>query len=200
LGVQETSYGGLVIDQEDESESSYEDLLPDSEFFRISQDATEGQFLAAAKVYARAVVDNCDLTVDVGGLDWEISKRAKRRAGAVRHQDSNPQSVALTWDYFQANGWAGTAATIRHELIHVHLLNEYDDSSHGRRFKEWAAELDAAVHCDQFTPPRWWVRCTSCGAEIARYRRSKLVKKPEMYQCGECGGELSVERNGDIDE
>jgi SprT-like protein len=45
----------------------------------------------------------------------------------------------------------------------------------------------------QFAEPDWWVVCEQCGTRLARYRRSKLVKNPEEYACGECSGPLRVE-------
>ena len=164
--------------------------------FRIDPDCSHEEFLAVAKVYAREVVDNHDLSVSVSDLEWSVSDRAKRRAGAVTHRNGDPQSVVLTWAQFAERGWSATAATIRHELVHVHLLNEADDPSHGDRFRELARQLDTDVHCERFTDPEWWVVCEDCGTRLARYRRSKLVTTPEAYACGDCGGDLRVEPSG----
>lgn len=161
--------------------------------FRIDPDCSREEFLAVAKVYAREVVDDHDLSVSVSDLEWSVSERAKRRAGAVKHRDGDPKSVVLTWAQFAERGWSATAATIRHELVHVHLLNEADDPSHGDRFRDLASELDTDVHCERFTDPEWWVVCEDCGTRLARYRRSKLVTNPEAYACGDCGGDLRVE-------
>ncbi|WP_096389114.1 SprT-like domain-containing protein [Halopenitus persicus] len=169
------------------------------ETYRVGTDATPAEFLAAARVYARAVVETHALTVSVSALEWEVSRRAKRRAGAVRHRDGDPKAVVLAWLQFRNRGWRATAATIRHELIHVHLLNERDDPSHGSAFQRLAGTLATHVRCDRFVDPTWWVRCTDCGAELARYRRSKLVREPDRYRCGECGGRYRVVRADDAD-
>ncbi len=166
-------------------------------YHAIDPDCTGAEFLATARVYARRVVEEHDLSVDVTGLDWSISKRAKRRAGAVEYVDGEPRSVVLTWTHFETNGWLETAAVIRHELVHVHLLNEADDGSHGDAFRRLAGKLDTHLHCERFTDPSWWVTCVDCGTRLARYRRSRLVTHPEQYQCGDCGGALVVERNTD---
>jgi predicted SprT family Zn-dependent metalloprotease len=163
--------------------------------YAITPDCTEREFLAAAKLYARSVVDRHDLTANVGDLDWEVSLRAKRRAGAVTYESFEPTAVTLTWEYFESEGWPAVAATVRHELIHVHLLNEADDPSHGDRFEALAAELDTHTHCDLFAEPKWWVVCSDCGTRWARYRRSKLVDQPDRYACGDCSGDLSVQEN-----
>lgn len=170
------------------------DAVP-TDAFDISPQCTHEEFLAVAKVYAREVVAAHDLSVAVSDLDWEVSLQAKRRAGAIRYRDGNPETVVLTWRYFENEGWEAMAATIRHELAHAHLLVEADDASHGAAFRELAAELDTHVHCDRFTEPKWWVVCTDCEIRLARYRRSKLVEQPEQYRCGDCGGAFRVRRN-----
>lgn len=171
------------------------DVTSTVERHRVEPGCTRGEFLAVAKVYAREVVDNHDLTVSVSDLEWDVSERAKRRAGAVKHRDGDPQSVVLTWSQFEERGWSATASTIRHELIHVHLLNEADDSTHGDRFRDLARELETDVHCERFSDPEWWVICQDCGNRLARYRRSKLVTHSNEYACGECGGKFRVESN-----
>lgn len=169
----------------------------DVDRYAVSAECSHEELLAAAKVYARAVVARHGLTVDVTGLDWEVSIRAKRRAGAVRYRDGDPESVALTWAHFANQGWSATAATVRHELVHVHLLNEAGDPSHGPAFERLADLLDAPVNCERFAPPKYWVTCRDCGQRLARYRRSKVVEHPDRYECGACGGRLTAERNTD---
>lgn len=170
-------------------------MTTDTTYYEIDSSASTRELLAVAKLYARDVAERHELSVDVTDLEWEVSKRAKRRAGAVRYRDGEPETVSLTWEQFQRQGWRATAETVRHELIHVHLLNEYDDGSHGDRFRELAEELQTTVHCDRFAEPDWWVICEDCGGKLARYRRSKLVKNPGSYRCGGCGGGLYVEEN-----
>lgn len=161
--------------------------------YAVDTDCTREEFLAVAKVYARAVADRFDLTVTVSDLSWEVSTRAKRRAGVVEYRDGEPERVKLAWRQFQGEGWEATASTIRHELIHAHLLNEGVGAGHGDRFRALADRLDTPVHCDRFTTPKWWVECVDCETRLGRYRESKLVANPEQYRCGECGGKLQVE-------
>lgn len=171
----------------------------DTEFYAIDTDASPEEFLAVARVYAREVAANYDLSVAVDDLDWEVSKRARRRAGAVRYRDGDPETLSLTWKLFTSRGWGAAAETIRHELVHVHLLNEHDDPSHGERFEAWAERLQTPVTCELFAEPNYWVVCRDCGSEMARYRKSKLVKQPERYRCSGCGGRLDVHEHADGD-
>jgi len=161
--------------------------------YAVTPACSHAEFLAAAKLYARAVADRHDLSVDVNALDWDVSTRAKRRAGAVHHREGTPERITLAWRQFENDGWDATAATVRHELAHVHLLREAGDASHGPAFRRLAAELDTHVHCERFAAPAFWVVCTDCGARLARYRRSTLVDAPEEYRCGDCGGRFRVE-------
>jgi predicted SprT family Zn-dependent metalloprotease len=162
--------------------------------YAVGPDCTEAEFLAAVRVYARDVVARHDLSVAVSALDWSVSTRAKRRAGAVLHRDGEPQSVVLTWEQFAEAGWAAAAATVRHELVHVHRLNEAGDATHGAAFRRLADRLDAPFSCARFAEPAYWVVCRDCDARLARYRRSKLVTEPDSYRCGDCGGRFRVAR------
>ena len=180
-------------DNQVESGDTERRTLLNGEGYALEPGCTRAEFLAVAKVYARAVVEAFDLTVTVSDLDWEVSLRAKRRAGAVRYRNGEPQAVVLTWEQFEREGWTAMAGTIRHELVHVHLLNEGVEPGHCDQFRELAAELEAPVRCDRFARPKWWVVCRDCGGQLARYRRSKLVTHPEKYCCGECGGALVVQ-------
>ena len=175
--------------------SSTGSTLPDADHYTIAPPCTHEEFLAVAKVYARAVVRAADLSVEVSALEWKVSTRAKRRAGALTYRGDEPVRVTLAWKQFEQRGWSATASTIRHELLHAHLLNEGVGPGHGPEFRRLAQALETNVHCERFTDPTWWVHCTDCSHQIARYRRSKLVSNPEQYRCGECGGRLRVERN-----
>lgn len=169
----------------------------DTEFYAVDADATTPEeFLAVARVYAREVVRNYGLVVDVDTLDWAVSKRARRRAGAVHYRDGDPERVSIAWALFENRGWGAAAETIRHELIHAHLLNEHGDPGHGDRFEAWARRLQTPVTCELFADPNYWVVCRDCGSELARYRESKLVKNPDDYRCGGCGGRLEAREAG----
>ena len=161
--------------------------------YKISSDCSQKELLAVSKVYSREVVRKYELSVEVSKLDWKISVNAKRRAGVVEYCDDTPKAIKLTWEYFKTKGWEAIAETIRHELIHVHLINEGSDSGHGKKFKNLADILDTDIFCDNFTNPAWWVICKDCGGRIPRYRQSKLVKNPHNYECSECGGQFIIE-------
>lgn len=84
---------------------------------------------------------------------------------------------------------------MRHELIHAWQYHELGEAEHGRTFDRWTDALDTTQHCERFTSPKWWLICEDCGGRIARYRRSKTLRNPEEYSCGECGGAIRVEES-----
>jgi len=160
--------------------------------YSLSSDCTDRELLSVVKIYAREVVDAHELAVSVRSLEWEISHRAKRRAGALFHADGQSEKIQIARRHFDNSGWLAVASTIRHELIHAHLVNTRDEPGHGDAFERLAEKLDTSVHCERFTEPNYWVRCEDCGLEIARYRKSKLVTAADQYRCGDCGGQFSV--------
>ena len=72
---------------------------------------------------------------------------------------------------------------------------QFEQADHGETFARWTDRLNIAQHCERFTSPKWWLVCVDCGQRIGRYRRSKTVRNPEDYQCGDCGENLRVEED-----
>ncbi|MFB6189079.1 MAG: SprT-like domain-containing protein [Halapricum sp.] len=155
--------------------------------------ATRAALLDRAAAYAETV----DIDLDTTAIKWEISERAKRRAGCCRYDSRREQvSIVLTWAAYQAMGWETFTETIRHELVHAWEFTEFGESGHGPRFRRKADELDAPRHCEPFTEGRLRLICTNddCGWAPDRHRASKPVKFPDRgYRCGECGSDYLVE-------
>lgn len=162
------------------------------ERYALASDCTDAELRSVAKIYARKVVDAHELAVPVSSLEWEISRRAKRRAGALFHADGQARKIQLARRQFENRGWLAVASTIRHELIHAHLVNTEGEAGHGARFEQLARKLETSVHCERFSEPNYWVHCDDCGRTLPRYRKSKLVKRPAQFRCGDCGGRFSV--------
>jgi predicted SprT family Zn-dependent metalloprotease len=168
-----------------EVESVSEQSEPDPE--------TRSALLDRAATYARTV----DIDVDPAAIEWEISERAKRRAGCCRYdRETGQMTIVLTWDAYEAMGWQRFTETIRHELVHAWEFTHFGASGHGPRFREKAAEVDAPRYCEPFTTGRLRLVCTNddCGWAPDRHRASKPVKYPDRgYRCGECGNAFVVE-------
>lgn len=69
--------------------------------------------------WARAYAGTVDIDVDLDAVAWEVSHRAKRRAGVCRHAGGDDVTIALTWDYFETHGWHALTDVVRHELVHA---------------------------------------------------------------------------------
>ena len=153
---------------------------------------TRDDLCTRAAAYARTV----DIAVDHDALEWDISERAKRRAGCCRYDGATEEvTIVLTWDAYQAFGWREFTATIRHELVHAWAFQQFGESGHGERFRRKAATIDAPRHCRQFTAGRLRFVCTADDCEWApeRHRASKPVKHPDAgYRCGDCGSPFLV--------
>lgn len=142
-------------------------------------------------MYAESV----DIDVDHDAIDWEVSKRARRRAGAcVYDADADEVTIRLTWEAYETHGWRQFTATIRHELVHAWEFQEYGTAGHGPRFREQAAAIDAPRHCEAFADARLELACRAdCGWAAERHRASRPVKDPTGYRCPDCGDDLVVE-------
>ncbi|MFB6074809.1 MAG: SprT-like domain-containing protein [Haloarculaceae archaeon] len=172
--------------------------------------------LAFSRAYAREARREWLLDVRLDLVEWTVSTRAKRRAGAVRHPrhddasvgdpfdwdacpaaDGRPRpcTVSLTWRAFEAFDRVEWAALLRHELAHVEQYQQFGTTDHGRRFRERAAALDTSVHCRHFADPAWTFHCAACGALVARRcRECAFVREYDRYRSDCCGAPL--ERTG----
>ncbi|SEW21900.1 SprT family zinc-dependent metalloprotease [Natrinema salifodinae] len=154
------------------------------------------EILARARIHAREVVDEYDLAVDLAALEWTVSKRAKRRAGACRWDAARETAtIVLARRAYERYEWPAFAGIVRHELVHAWEFQRFGESGHGARFREAAARLDAPRHCEEFADPRYVLRClgADCDWTAKRHRASKPVKAPDRYRCGACGGSYEVE-------
>ncbi|MFC3957979.1 SprT-like domain-containing protein [Halovivax cerinus] len=155
---------------------------------------TNEEILAHARVHARSVAD--EIGVDIDAVDWAVSPRAKRRAGACRwNADEETATIVISRRAYETFERDAFEAVVRHELIHAWEFQRFGESDHGPRFRERADEFDVSVHCESFTKPRYRLRCrqSDCDWTLRRHRASKPVTSPDRYHCGDCGGSLVVE-------
>lgn len=145
---------------------------------------------------ARAYAATVDVPVDLDRVSWEVSSRAKRRAGACLYdRETGEVTVRLAWRAARAYDWPSFAAVVRHELIHAWEYQQFGEAGHGPRFRERAADLDVPTTCPTFAEARLRLRCTAPGCDWTadRYRSSAAVTDPERRRCGSCGSEYAVE-------
>lgn len=147
--------------------------------------------------YARRVVAVSDLAVDLSLVAaWTVSRRAKRRAAAVKHVriptaavgapldwadararhadrlersrfgDLRECEVVLSWRAFQAFDEAEWRRTVRHELVHVEQFQATGRTGHGRAFRDRCDDLATTRHCATFHTGRYRIRCRECGETV----------------------------------
>lgn len=137
------------------------------------------------------------LDVDLDGIPVEISDRMTKTAGKVSYIKGTDEIKYIRYAYkaYQKWGWEKFAETIRHELIHVHTVQNYQKGGHGRLFKMLVDPLDTHRHCESFTKDeaKYILRCTDCGNDVGhRHRESKIVKKPQKYRSKCCSSPITV--------
>jgi SprT-like protein len=155
---------------------------------------TRAALLDREQQHAATVVADHLPALPVERIEWEISDRRQRSAGATKFDPETGEiTISLAWDAYDSQGWEQFNSTVRHEVIHAWQYHEFGEAEHGETFERWIDALDTSQYCERFTTPQWWVVCTECGGRLPRYQRSKVVKQPEEYSCGDCGGSLRVE-------
>lgn len=181
---------------------------------------THEELVAWARAYAREVRREWGVDVRLDLVEWEVSTRAKRRAGALKHPKITettvgipldwdraetadgrradgrpfPATVSLTWGAFEAFDRDAFASIVRHELLHLEQYQHSGTTNHGTAFKSRAADLDTEVRCQTFTEPAYVLRCADCEGLVARrYRDCKLVRRADEYRSSCCGAALVLE-------
>ena len=131
-----------------------------------------------------------------------LNRRARTRFGCCIRKDG-----AYMIELSARLAREGTEDAILQVLAHEVLHTCYGCSNHGKRWKSYAAKMNATYgyhisRTDKFEdfgleddrPVRYWVVCTRCGRRIPRMKRSPLIDHPERYRC-QCGGTLKIENN-----
>lgn len=125
-----------------------------------------------------------------------VNSRAKMRFGRCIKRGS-VFVIELSTELTEI--WA-IKQTLAHEILHTC----FGCHNHGERWKRYAELMNTAygyqIHrvnppqalSTKLPPVRYRLRCISCGAEICRMKRSKLVEHPDHYRC-RCGGKLVLE-------
>lgn len=164
----------------------------------FGDDMTEPELKAAIEEYQKWCAESYPVDVDLDGVPVEVSRRMKRTAGKVRsvRNTGDVKLIRYAWKAYQTWGWEEFAATVRHELIHVHTIQNYQEGGHGRRFKRMVDDLDTHRHCQSFAEDeaKYHIYCEGCGKlSSKKFKKCKTVKQPERYQTRCCGANLRVE-------
>lgn len=129
-----------------------------------------------------------------------LNRRAQNRFGCCISQNGR-YTIELSARLAEQGNERAVLQVLAHEALHTC----YGCSNHGKRWKSYAAKMNAIYGYDiQRTdnydrlgleddrPMRYWVVCTKCGQKMPRMKRSPLIEHPERYRC-RCGGTLRIE-------
>ncbi|WP_179233939.1 SprT-like domain-containing protein [Halorubrum halodurans] len=158
------------------------------------------ELVEAIRTYHKWAADHYPIDVDVEAFPVEVSDKMKKTAGKVLHMKGSDtvKCVRYAFNAYQKWGWEQFAETIRHELIHVHTVQNYGRGGHGSPFKRLVKPLDTHRHCETFSEDeaKYILYCKECGEIVAhRFRKSKTVKHPEKYRSKCCNAPLRMEDN-----
>jgi len=135
------------------------------------------------------LIKKFDLGIDI---EVEIADRFKQKAGQYRHSE---RKVRISHHLID-NHPGEVIDTVKHELGHAVAMHRYGKrrvKPHGKEWKSIMEEMEVdkpkACHDLQLTEYSYVIRCTNsnCDVELGRHKKSRLVKKPELYVCKECG-------------
>jgi len=140
-----------------------------------------------------------EFEVDLSEIEITVTARMTRKWGSFRVKRSpsgEEQQLRISRNAIDEHGFDEVKQTIRHEAVHAHQHQEGYGLSHDWTFRKWCDEFDISVHVDKpSSKANYHIICENCGIVGKRQQRSKIVKNPERYKCGECGGKLHSEKN-----
>ncbi len=128
----------------------------------------------------------------------EFNSRAKNRLGRCRKLPDGGFLISLNSVYANLNP-EKAKETIMHELIHS-IDGCFDHKNKWQNIvslvnRKYGYTISRCVDAgndyrEQAYERNYKVKCLGCGHETSRERISKLIKHPEAYKCGICGGKL----------
>ena len=134
-----------------------------------------------------------------------INRRATGRFGACFANKRDGTFLIEISDMLLSASDQVCRQTLAHEILHTC----YGCQNHKKRWHHYAELMNRAygyairradsperLGVERKAVARYVVRCTRCGAEIPRERRSRLILHPEEYRCAKCGGRLILEQPG----
>jgi len=173
---------------------------PETDEPQFGDDMGKKELRRAIEEYSWWVAENYPVDIDLDGVPMELSSRMKKTAGKVVHIRGSDQVKYIRYAIkaYQEWGWEKFAETIRHELIHVHTVQNHATGGHGRLFKKMVPDMDTHRFCEKFAEDeaKYLLLCKECDKLVAqRFKRSKTVKNPGRYQSKCCNAPLRVENN-----
>lgn len=136
-----------------------------------------------------------------------VNKRTKKRLGACIRKSMPDGKESFTIEISERALMCDDhrlSEIIAHELLHT-CPNSFDHGKkwkeHGKRAEELLGyHIKRTVKLEEFGIPepekaekaKYTIVCRKCGRRYERKRICPLVRRPERYRCGKCGGRLKL--------
>lgn len=141
------------------------------------------------------IIAKYDLQADV---EIGVSGSFRRKAGEY---DPVKEKIRIS-QYLLDNHSERVFRILKHELAHAEVSEHFKDfKPHGEEWKSMMMKLGivdpTACHDLKLTDYNYVIRCSNpdCCMEIGRFKKSKVVKKPQLYRCKNCGNKLVSSKN-----
>lgn len=132
-------------------------------------------------------------------ITYAVNTRAQSRLGLCKKQNDRYTVEISAMLLDERTAEQTLIETVLHEQLHTcygcmkhtgrwKMLAERVNAAYGLNVKR--AADDESIPEDLLPKPKYIIKCRGCGAELHRQRLSPLVKRPNRYRCGKCGGRL----------
>lgn len=121
--------------------------------------------------------------------------RAKSRLGLCRHEKWG-NYITIATRLVERHSDKEIKDTILHEFLHT----EPGCRNHREKWKAYARKFDVLGYhiqrcsnlkeTDEEASYKYFVKCSGCGRVVRRRVRCDIIKHPEYWRCGKCGGKF----------
>ncbi len=159
------------------------------------------------KNYLQELAESIDLVYDTPvKINGRLTKTLGRViAEPVPFDSYKPQVIEFSRQFLETSTDESVRQVVMHEFAHWAVLVETGEvHGHDIVFKAMCRKIGCQADRPQTKVERivsddklfkYIVKCDECGNEIHYNRAGKVVKHPDWYGCGKCGGNLRVVQN-----
>lgn len=138
----------------------------------------------------------------------KINNRLTKTLARVCYQPGpylNIDKVEISQQFLDTGTDESIRQVLLHECCHILVVIKTGEIHHhdavfkamchkvGCEFNQPQNKIERTVSDDQLY--KYIVKCKDCNNQIYYNRAGNIVKHPDWYGCGECGGELYVQQN-----
>ena len=134
-------------------------------------------------------------------LTLKVNTRAKTRLGVCKKSGDcyEIEIAAILLDERTPEEYLKN--TLMHELLHTccgcmkhtgrwKVYADRVNAAYGYRIQRASPREERPLPEDLVPKAKYLIVCDTCGAQYPRQKISALVRNPEHYRCGKCGGKL----------